>query len=82
MHFISVAPDPVWSSQIRFIAVRHQVVDVDWAKVYVWGIDAFSPSPPPPVLSPPPPETNADAMDTPPGWNNMAGVVRAYSYQG
>ncbi|PNH07567.1 hypothetical protein TSOC_005986, partial [Tetrabaena socialis] len=39
----------------RYLAVRHQVREQDWMKVYVWGIDAFSPSPPPPPPSPRPP---------------------------
>ncbi|GIL73039.1 hypothetical protein Vretifemale_3270, partial [Volvox reticuliferus] len=41
--------------KVRYIMVKHQVAEVDYAKVYVWGIDAWPPPPPsPPPPSPPP----------------------------
>lgn len=66
--------------QARFIAVRHRVSEQDWAKVYVWGIDAFSPAPPPPSPAPSP-SPPAPPSPTSIPWNPNAGTVRAFSYQ-
>ncbi|GLI60353.1 hypothetical protein VaNZ11_002475 [Volvox africanus] len=74
--------------QARFLAVRHKVVETDWAKVYVWGIDAFPPAPPPPPPSPSPPSPSPPSPSPPSPdpsgipWDNFAGTIRAYSYQG
>ncbi|KAG2496554.1 hypothetical protein HYH03_005377 [Edaphochlamys debaryana] len=63
----------------RYIAVRHTVVEKDYSKAYVWGIDAFAPAPaPPPPPSPPPPPPPAEPV--PDGWNALAGTVKAFSY--
>ncbi|KAG2424160.1 hypothetical protein HXX76_014693 [Chlamydomonas incerta] len=68
-------PAPV---QARYLAVRHRVPPTDWAKVYVWDIQAWgpqaSPSPPPPPPSPSPP--------SPDNWFPLAGAVQSFSYRG
>ncbi|GLC70243.1 hypothetical protein PLESTF_000947600 [Pleodorina starrii] len=75
-------------SQARYLTVRHKVAENDWAKVYVWGIDAFAPPPPPPSPppSPPPFPPPSPSPPSPPSpdipWDNFAGTVRAYSYRG
>ncbi|KAG2432171.1 hypothetical protein HXX76_009091 [Chlamydomonas incerta] len=68
-------PAPV---QARYLAVRHRVPPNDWAKVYVWGIDAWgpqaSPSPPPSPSPPVPP--------SPTNWFPLAGTVQSFTYGG